>query len=80
MKRFPQTYLSYELDSLKKAYTAMGPGALEAQASLWRCEWLGKSDCVTFVLSLTKQTKIPAPVILSLAGKCQVLSIHIVNP
>lgn len=80
MKRFPQTYLSYELDSLKKAYAAMGWGALEVQALLWRCEWLGKSDCVTSVLSLTKETKIPAPVILNLAGKCRVLSIYIVNP
>lgn len=34
VKGFPQIYLSYELDSLKKAYTAAGPRALEAQASL----------------------------------------------
>lgn len=34
VKRFPQTYLSYELDSLKKAYLTAGPGALETQASL----------------------------------------------
>lgn len=35
MKRFPQSYLSYELDSLKKAQPAMGPGALEAQVKGW---------------------------------------------
>lgn len=80
VKRFPQTYLLYELGSLKKAYTTARPGALEAQASLWRCDWLGKSDCITSVLSLTKQTKIPAAVILNLTDKCQVLSVFIVNP
>lgn len=48
MKRFPQTYLSYELDSFKKAYTAMGPEALEAQASLWRLSGWGNQ--IVFLL------------------------------
>lgn len=80
VKRFPQTYMSYKFDSWKKAYTAGVPGALETQASLWRCEWLGKSDSVTSVLSLAKQPKIPAPVILNLADKCLVLSVFILKP
>lgn len=63
VKKFPQICLSYELGSLKKAYTTAGPGALEAQTTSWRGEWLGKSGCVRSALSLTK---IPAPIILNL--------------